>query len=459
MITEDRGYGYIYWRFNILGVATLLVWNIIIISSDFFRNEFQDTPFQDNFESLFSVLANIINLIAFCYALVTQPSATSYHHDTRIRNGLLATAGSLGTICLLALSGIRGWVALLVTLAALGVASVAAAYLQSSVLGIAARLPAYCVGGYMSGQAVAGTLTSAIQLALAIWTTSHKKIVSADSSWWWHLRLGTAVYFGVSAILMCLATMVWSQLNQRLMLDAQRQQPEEEEQQEQEVESTTLHAPMQEGSPRLIRNSVHDESRRRQEEEEETIELETTGSLSSWLVAPGGNRQLLVSTYKEITPFIWICVVVMAVTLSVFPPLTGSIVSSSSTTANLTAWHFLLFNLGDYLGRLSTQWLDCRSARVLHLINGLRLGFIPVFLMFPTRGTSTGLIHSDLLFLVLVLLLGWSNGWVVTMGLIVGPTGAFDKETAGSMLGFALGVGLVLGALTSYPVLLIAGIS
>ncbi|KAJ2787452.1 hypothetical protein GGI15_000697 [Coemansia interrupta] len=188
--------------------------------------------------------------------------------------------------------------------------------------------------------------------------------------------------------------------------------------------------------------------------------------LPAWISTLGlENAQQLYRAYSETFPYICACAIVMGQTLAVFPPLTEAIVSSPKSTpkvTHLTAWHFLLFNIGDYLGRLCTKWIKCSSPRILHAVNGLRTLLIPLFLMFPTLATPAQrvlLIHSDLLFLFLVLVLGWTNGWVATIALIAGPRHATNKELAGSVLGFAMCIGLVVGAIASYPVLLLAGIS
>ncbi|KAJ2741925.1 hypothetical protein GGI20_004847 [Coemansia sp. BCRC 34301] len=506
-MTEPERLRYLYWRFNILGVATLVVWNMYIVSSDFFRYEFRNTPFKGNFESVFSVLSNVVNLAALSYALYTQPKA---NHDRRIKNGLLATVSVLSTIFLLSLCGGEGWTALAISLLALCVAAVSAAYIQCSIFGIAASLPPCCAEGYMSGQAIAGTVASAAQLVTIFLdrgaSTSELLLRARSESTglrlplendYWRLRMRTAVYFLVAALFLALSVVAWAQLNTLLALQSTidigqsqsgyaRLDTGVDDEMDQSALTGVLATAMQEDSPRLTRanqaafgatNTIpenHPSLRTELQElalEEAQTPSPTTnvgpaGMAPSWL-APFGlaNAQLLYKTFAEISPYVFICAIVMGQTLAVFPPLTEAVVSSPRSTpriGNLTAWHFFLFNAGDYLGRLTTQWLSCSSPRVLHGANGARLLLIPAFLLFPTLATSPQaalVIHSDVLFLFLVLLLGWSNGWVATAALIAGPAQASSKELAGSLLGFALCVGLVIGAAASYPILLMAGIS
>ncbi|KAJ2232091.1 hypothetical protein IWW45_005220 [Coemansia sp. RSA 485] len=496
---------YLYWRFIVLGVASLMAWNVYIVSSDFFRYEFRSTPFKDNFESMFSVLSNTVNLGALCVALYTQPKA---NHDHRIKRGLLATVVSFVFVFLLPVSGIGGWSALVVALIALCVAAVAAAYIQCSVFGIAALLPASCAEGFMSGQAIAGTVASAIQLASVYLDGNSNKDSGSlakkqgQSKYDERLRLRSAAYFGLSAVFLILSTVAWAQLNSYLhgspsgtdgyqVLSTTAADAEETGNgignSGEAAISTSTSQPftvMREGSPRQTRDmqssaATFQRSRSGWAAESDPTEMEALAEqdiavaepesehkLPQWLSTLGlDNAQQLYTTYMETLPFVCASAIVMGQTLAVFPPLTEAIVSSPKSSpkiSNLTAWHFLLFNMGDYLGRLSTKWLVCSSHWLLHAVNGLRTLLVPAFLLFPTMATPPEralLVHSDIIFLGLVLVLGWTNGWVATVSLILGPRNATNKELAGSIIGFAMCIGLVFGAVASYPILLIAGIS
>ncbi|KAI9501822.1 hypothetical protein GGI25_000291 [Coemansia spiralis] len=530
---ETQWQRYLYWRFVALGTATLMAWNVYIVSSEFFRYEFRNTPLKDNFESVFSMLSNSVYLAALSYTLYTQPKA---NHDRRIRVGLQATLAAFCAILLLPACGIDGWAALVVALLALSIAAVATAYIQCSIYGIVALLPPCCAEGFMSGQAVAGTVISAAQL-LAIYTSpnaDNNATAAMDldndgnSVYQRRLRLRTAAYFCMSVLFMALSATAWVQLNACLGL---KQQGNEDEENEQTIyehqalstgtaegthnvnmlitdvceESPRLRAALveQNGSPT---SSLYMGSRRGQNRQNTHILTESTDRSATndaaivehtyyanptsnsnstspaetpqWLAALGlDNVQVVYSTFREISPYAFICAIAMTQTLAVFPPLTEAIVSSPASKpqiGNLTAWHFLLFNMGDYLGRLSTQWIKCEASvqpassclsapRVLCLVNGARWVLAAAFLLFPTNANITpfipAVIHSDVLYLFLVFVLGWSNGWVATTALITGPQAATNKELAGSILGYALCIGLFLGAVVSYPVILVSGIS
>ncbi|KAJ2784566.1 hypothetical protein H4R18_001031 [Coemansia javaensis] len=477
MATGER---YLYWRFVALGVATLAIWNAYIVSSGFFRWVLRGTPFESSFESVFSVVSNSVNLAALSYALYTQAAAD---HDRRIRRSLHATAAAFAAVSLVAALGIGGYAALATALLALCVASVAAAYIQCSVLGIAAPLPPSCAEAYMGGQAIAGTVASAAQLAVVYSgpTGESSSIAATATAIDGHLQVRTAAYFGVGAAFLALCVGAWRQLHVRLARtgDGQRLPGGHTA-----TPAGALRSAMQEGSPSMLRARVaeHTPAAGDPGDPGDQTELDMAGpgggyapaptggppparTLPKWLASLGlQNAQPIYATYAEIRPFAAICGMAMAQTLAVFPPLTEAVVSSPQAAlpvAHLTAWHFFVFNVADYAGRLSTQWLPGRSLRALWWAAHARWLLVPVLLLFPTAATlplpsRTLALRSDPLFLAVVFALGWSNGWIATTALIHGPRHATNKELAGSILGLAMCIGLVVGAVASYPVLLAA---
>ncbi|KAJ2795662.1 hypothetical protein H4R21_005022 [Coemansia helicoidea] len=443
----------LYWRFVVLGVATLAAWNVYTILAGYFRWALRTTPFKDSFESVFSIVSNSINLAALACALFTQTEASL---NGRIWGGLVATAASFGAMAVVAAAGLGGWAALVVALAALGVAAAAAAYIQCSLFAIAAALPPSCTEGYMGGQAIAGTAASVVQLVIVYSSSggagaAPRTLAETGSG---NPRLHAAAFFGASGLFLALCAGVWAQLHRHL---AQRSSDRDAHVDLADAGQTSAEAdadcssqpPPPPPPPPLV------------------VPEGAAQRAAKWLGSVLGPQVAgpVCATCAEVAPAAVIVGVTMAQTLAVFPPLTEAIVGSPQSAlkiSHLTAWHFLVYNVGDYAGRLSTQWLAYPSLRVLSWISHARWLLIPILLLFPTAGTAPQralVVHSDLLFLAMVLVLGWTNGWAATCALILGPRRATSKELAGSVLGLALCVGLFAGALASYPLLLVAGIS
>lgn len=167
---------------------------------------------------------------------------------------------------------------------------------------------------------------------------------------------------------------------------------------------------------------------------------------------------------------------VFIVTLSVFPPITASIrsvhpPSSSALTHPLlfTAIHFLTFNIGDLIGRYlpmvpRLQFWSSRSHVIMALARTL---FVPLFLLCniqrPSSLTLTGgpVINSDIIFFLILLLFGITNGYVSSLVMMAAPSCEYnprmearpeDVDAAATIAQFCLVGGLAIGSFMSFGV-------
>ncbi|KAF2361926.1 Equilibrative nucleoside transporter [Trinorchestia longiramus] len=149
------------------------------------------------------------------------------------------------------------------------------------------------------------------------------------------------------------------------------------------------------------------------------------------------------------------------VTLAVFPAVCVKITSTSdnaswSDTYFQPVMTFLLFNVGDLLGRQAGGFLQRPrpGSRVLYVLVALRLVFIPLLLFCNHTSTSVPVFfHSDVAYFFIMALFALSNGYLGTLCLIYAPrsvTDSKDAERAGSVMAAMLGLGLMLGAATSF---------
>jgi len=161
---------------------------------------------------------------------------------------------------------------------------------------------------------------------------------------------------------------------------------------------------------------------------------------------------------------------VFLTTLAVFPPITISIKPTNPNTHPLlfTAIHFLVFNIGDFLGRYVCSFpklLVWSANRLLALSLGRTL-FVPLFLMCNVQpGASTVLydpiISSDLLFMVILFFFGASNGYISSLCLMSASSlehnprlkgRAEDVDIAATVASFCLVGGLALGSIFSFGI-------
>jgi len=154
----------------------------------------------------------------------------------------------------------------------------------------------------------------------------------------------------------------------------------------------------------------------------------------------------------------------------VFPPITTSIKPTNPNTHPLlfTAIHFLVFNIGDLIGRYACSFpkLVVWSANRLLLLSLARTLFVPLFLICNVqRGSTTAVYHpiidSDWLFMIILCLFGWSNGYVSTLCLMSAPSlehnprlrgRAEDVDVAATVATFCSVAGLAVGSMFSFAV-------
>lgn len=134
-----------------------------------------------------------------------------------------------------------------------------------------------------------------------------------------------------------------------------------------------------------------------------------------------------------------------------------------------SALHFLIFNIGDFLGRLLCSFpslLIWSGPRVLSL-SLLRTLFIPLFLACnvqrPNAGSTAAppLFNSDVVFMVLLIAFGLTNGYVSTLCMMAAPSVEHnprlkgrrdDIDTAATVANFCLIGGLACGSIASFAV-------
>jgi equilibrative nucleoside transporter 1/2/3 len=125
------------------------------------------------------------------------------------------------------------------------------------------------------------------------------------------------------------------------------------------------------------------------------------------------------------------------------------------------AFHFLLFNVGDWVGRIMplSPWFQIFQSKYLVLLSASRTVFIPLFLVCNVIVSDTRklpvLINNDFVYFALIWLFAVSNGWICSLAMMAAPqlksikTGA-EKAMVGSVMSFSLILGLAIGGSLSF---------
>ncbi|KAI9014393.1 equilibrative nucleoside transporter [Phycomyces nitens] len=167
---------------------------------------------------------------------------------------------------------------------------------------------------------------------------------------------------------------------------------------------------------------------------------------------------------------------VFFITLALFPSITALIKSvhqievplRSLTRRNrffdddiFVAFHFLLFNVGDWVGRTMPiiRVFQTFDTRALTLMSLARTVFVPAFLIcnvvVPGERKLSVLVNSDVAYFTLVWLFAITNGWIGSLTMMAAPQQPFLKSAAeksliGSLMSFFLVLGLAIGGAASF---------
>ncbi|KAJ9114883.1 hypothetical protein QFC20_001255 [Naganishia adeliensis] len=324
--------------------------------------------------------------------------------------------------------------------------SYATSYLQSSVLAVAALWGPKEMLAVMSGQGGIAVLISAVQVyiaAMGVFTSddSEPKDPSDGSPTTAELAAGMGLWMAaIVPTAICILT------TRRLFpRDA----------------SSGHHRPNLSFEQTPDDGEFYDTERRFSAEEDEDSRRGSTN---------GFNRSWAIMKRNKVINFS--VAYVFIVTLAVFPSITTSIISVRQPPPKylepglFIPLHFLMFNVSDYLGRTylpTIPWLFLQEAKHVMFASLARTLFIPIFIMCNTVFISTSVtrhipfINSDVLYFAILFLFGATNGWISSLSMIIASSPSLnpaieedEKDVAGSLAGFCLTGGLVLGSLASF---------
>ena len=154
--------------------------------------------------------------------------------------------------------------------------------------------------------------------------------------------------------------------------------------------------------------------------------------------------------------------IVFSVTLTCFPAIMAGISSTNKGDGSIwdnelfsTLVVFLVFNLGDWIGRILAgigQIVNEKSKWLL-ILSISRIVFIPLFLMCNYKHRLLPYVFNhDFWPIIINVLCSVSNGYLGSLGMMYGPKLVSIEygETAGTMMSLFLQLGLTCGACLSF---------
>ncbi|KAF7355013.1 Nucleoside transporter [Mycena sanguinolenta] len=408
----------IIWIQFILGCAVLLPWNVMITAMPFFLSRLSDSPHRLAFGSYLSCSFTISNFVFLARATITSKQSSPSRRTLLAPSFTPALVSFLRSFCLMASAKQRS-----------------GAYLQTAIIVIASLFGPTAVQALMSGQAAVAVAVSGVQVlsaAASVWGLPREKIATYVSDGEPEER-SAFLFFGLSTIFLVFTAAAHGWL---VRMPAYKAIARSLEQQKDQTNSSD----------------------------------ELRGLVSTGRNGSSEKGQILRVAKTNAIYGVAGCFI-MVVTLSVYPAITTSIQPTNPNTHPLlfSAVHFLMFNIGDLTGRYLCSWprLLVWDAKRLLTFSLARTLFIPLFLMCNVqRPSATGIpsspiINSDLLFMLILIAFGISNGYVSSLCLMAAPSLEHnprlrgrreDVDVAATVGSFCLVGGLVLGSICSFAV-------
>uniref|UniRef100_A0A6B2E9I1 Putative equilibrative nucleoside transporter n=1 Tax=Phlebotomus kandelakii TaxID=1109342 RepID=A0A6B2E9I1_9DIPT len=398
----------IYMIFYLLGMTTLLPWNFFITAENYWMFKFRNvtgndsdvlTPIQRSFTSDLSVSSAVPNTV-----FLVLNAFLSHRIPLKLR-----MLGSMGVIFVLFIfttafvevdtdTWQRAFFA--ITITTVVVMNIAAAILSGGLFGIAGLFPSEYMTAVVSGQALGGIFAALCEVISLTFGASPNTTA--------------LVYFSVAIVVMIVSLAAYFLMSRTIFFKFY----------------TTARPP-------APTHRLQDEARLLGEAPQPDFRLIL--------------RKIWLYGFSE-----WF---VFVVTLSVYPAVTVLVNSENKGNGHLwndvfftTVVNYLVFNSGDYLGRIIAglfEW-PLNRPRLVAFLTFIRVGFIPIFLMCNSqpRDNLPVIVHSDITFILLMCVFALTNGYLANIALLCAPkiVANHEKEMASSMMAAFLGIGLAFGS-------------
>jgi equilibrative nucleoside transporter 1/2/3 len=324
------------------------------------------------------------------------------------------------------------------TLSLILTTGVCAALANNGVFGTAAQLPPRYIQAVSIGNAVAGVAVSLAQIAIIVFTSNEgPRTPDAENKNAFYYFLNTFFVMAVSVLVFLLIQR--SPFYAHYVCSPKTLLPED--QTEAFMESAA---------------SVSSSSAQSIGEVEEDDQSTGGGTLSS--------------TLGDISSYVLAMFLLFSITLSVFPAITSSVSSVNTTNTLLESLfvplHFLLFNGGDWIGRLlaSVSSLQIRHGRSLILASVARVLFYPLLLacnviVKDAQGAELErflplIFNSDACFWFIMAAFSISHGWLCSLIMMAAPQKCHisSKALAGTLLVSCLSIGMAVGSFLSFGI-------
>uniref|UniRef100_A0A7S3D4S5 Nucleoside transporter n=1 Tax=Palpitomonas bilix TaxID=652834 RepID=A0A7S3D4S5_9EUKA len=451
------------------GVAMLLPWNLFINASDYYQYRFRNSSYEHNFENYFSVANMTATFVAFAILL---PFQTRLSVRKRVIGSIISNLCVFSATFALVFVEVGVDLLFALTLVSVTVAGATTAVLQGALYGLSGMFPAVYTQAVATGEGVAGVAVSVLAI-VSLWSSPTSTAMHQIYS---TVKISALAYFGTAIGFITLSLLLYFVLEKlditvyykRIcgqavgLASPSDSHWESRRSSSSSIEDSLLNALATDGRIR----DVEAKGAPKEGGADSIKQRRLSDESESYIYALPKKAQLKM-TVKAIAPVAAALFASFFITLSVFPSIVSQMYSEKNPNRLpsppagrffgdlFVPSLFLLFNVGDFIGRTLAGFIRFRGRgiKLLWVPAVIRAGLVPLLLLCNVTGSVLPVVlDSDAFPFVLTLLLSLTNGYFGSACFMAAPDlvpGAL-RETAGSMMPFFLDAGLITGSAFSF---------
>mmetsp|Transcript_25862 Transcript_25862/g.65467 ORF Transcript_25862/g.65467 Transcript_25862/m.65467 type:complete len:528 (-) Transcript_25862:2705-4288(-) len=427
-----------YIIFFLQGMGMLFPWNIFINASAYFAARFKESNYEETFENYFSICFMGSNLIFLAVSVAVQDKI-----PLRLRIALPLSVNMvifLVTTILVNIEDVDADTLFIITIVCIFISGFMTAFLQGGIFGLAGQFAPKYTQAVMTGQGVAGLLVS----VTAIVTTAAEPATGQPPPYS-VVATSATVYFAVAVGVLVVALVTYVILEKLDITHYYR-------------DKFRLAVIKEKKRVESVKQGNNGDA------EESPLLTPVKGSAAAKEVGKKESGKLA-TVIKDCWPLMLSVFLVFFTTLSLFPSIIAQIqsVNNPNNVPSPKAgrffgdifvpFQFLLFNLFDWLGRLSSGMKKKAPAKVVYIFAFVRLAFFPLFMFSNiSYAKSAPVFNNDAFPLVFMVFFAFSNGYFSSLCMMYGPDKVKDahKDLAGAVMVLCLTIGLSAGSMFSF---------
>jgi hypothetical protein len=497
-LTKRRHEIIAYIIFCILGIGNLFPYNAFVTASSYYENKFCNTSYETSFESYFSVIYSISQPIALLINIY-------YSKEYSIRSLVLYPLYIyimvfILTTIMVGIPSISGDTLFILTLFSTFICGFSGSIMNGGLFALSGILPPQYTSSMMHGQALAGVIVSIVEI-IATSTTPYDcndddnndddSCSSGDT-----ISGGDFSYFLVSCIVLTLCAFLFLILlklpfvRHRIITNLPHDKSYGRTSKsiiQREMTTSVLHSiDFDNDNVKIFQNDNSNDNSNSsndnilQPEQDTTIVRnnmeETNYDESSHINHHTTTTTTTTTTTNSITfdstQVLRVNSIIAKCAYSVFLIFFGTLMVFPAVMVLITPVHscqssrlygdlwlpvlFLLLNSGDLIGRIIAEYYRqyCFiTPENIHIYTTIRL-IIPLMLLVCHIDNNhvVNIINNDVLIMLIVLLLGISNGLIANLAMMYAPLLVKEEDSAlaGTIMMFWLSAGLLIGSALSF---------